>query len=83
PFRRRYRRSPASRARRSRSLSTGNVSDTIDTPNQLQGDVGNLQADVESEVSDTVERTNVLLRKIHDLNAEVARLQGLGKSVSG
>ncbi|GFE73380.1 MULTISPECIES: flagellar hook-associated protein FlgK [Novosphingobium] len=65
------------------ALFTGNVSDTIDTLNQLQGDVGNLQADVESEVSDTVERTNVLLRKIHDLNAEVARLQGLGKSVSG
>jgi flagellar hook-associated protein 1 FlgK len=65
------------------ALFTGNVSDTIDSLNQLRGDVSNLQADVESEVSDTVERTNVLLKKIHDLNSEVARLQGLGKSVSG
>jgi flagellar hook-associated protein 1 FlgK len=65
------------------ALFTGNVSDTIQSLNQLQGDVANLQADVESEVSDTVDRANVLLKKIHDLNSEVARLQGLGKSVSG
>lgn len=65
------------------ALFTGNVSDTIQGINQLQKDVANLQADVESEVSDTVDRTNVLLKKIHDLNSEVARLQGLGKSVSG
>ncbi|MDF2637891.1 MAG: flgK [Novosphingobium lindaniclasticum] len=65
------------------ALFTGNVSDTIQGINQLQKDVSNLQADVESEVSDTVDRANVLLKKIHDLNSEVARLQGLGKSVSG
>lgn len=65
------------------ALFTGNVSDSIAGINQLQKDVSNLQADVESEVSDTVDRANVLLKKIHDLNSEVARLQGLGKSVSG
>jgi len=62
---------------------TGTVSDTIDTLSGLQGDVANLQADVESEVSDTVGRVNVLLSKIHDLNNEVSRLQGLGLTTSG
>ncbi|WP_232493724.1 flagellar hook-associated protein FlgK [Novosphingobium kaempferiae] len=65
------------------ALFTGNVSDSIDALNGLQKDVANLQADVESEVSDTVGRVNVLLRKVHGLNAEVSRLQGLGLSTSG
>ncbi|WP_404479384.1 flagellar hook-associated protein FlgK [Novosphingobium sp. BL-52-GroH] len=62
---------------------TGTVSDTIDTLSGLQNDVAGLQADVESEVSDTVGRVNVLLAKIHDLNGEVSRLQGLGLTTSG
>jgi flagellar hook-associated protein 1 FlgK len=62
---------------------TGTVSDTLDTLNGLQDDVANLQADVEGEVSDTVDRVNVLLRKIHGLNDEVSRLQGLGLTTSG
>ncbi|WP_395328424.1 flagellar hook-associated protein FlgK [Novosphingobium sp. BL-8H] len=62
---------------------TGSIGDTLDTLNGLTKDVSSLQADVESEVSDTVSRTNVLLQKINDLNDEVARLQGLGQSTSG
>lgn len=65
------------------AMFTGTVADTIDTLGGLQDDVATLQADVESEVSDTVGRVNVLLRKIHDLNAEVSRLQGLGLTTSG
>lgn len=65
------------------ALFTGNVDDTIDTLQGLQSDVTNLRADVESEVSDTVDRVNVLLQKIHGLNADVSRLQGLGLSTSG
>ena len=62
---------------------TGTVSDTLDTLSGLQDDVANLQTDVEGEVSDTVDRVNVLLRKIHGLNDEVSRLQGLGLTTSG
>jgi flagellar hook-associated protein 1 FlgK len=65
------------------ALFTGNVTDTIDTLNQLQKDVSGLRADVETEVGYTVDRVNVLLRQIHDLNSEVARLDGLGRSSSG
>lgn len=62
---------------------TGNIDDTLDTLTGLTKDVSSLQADVESEVSDTVSRSNVLLQKINDLNDEVSRLQGLGQSTSG
>lgn len=62
---------------------TGTVADAIDTLSGLQKDVAGLQADVESEVSDTVGRVNVLLKKIHGLNSEVSRLQGLGLTTSG
>ncbi|MGH6781358.1 MAG: flagellar hook-associated protein FlgK, partial [Sphingomonadaceae bacterium] len=62
---------------------TANVQDSITSLNQLDRDVAGLQADVESEVGYTVERANVLLRQIHDLNDEVARLDGLGRSSAG
>lgn len=65
------------------ALFTGNVDDTLDTLKGLQSDVSNLRGDVESEVSDTVGRINVLLQKIHGLNGDVSRLQGLGLSTSG
>ncbi|MEE4452376.1 flagellar hook-associated protein FlgK [Novosphingobium resinovorum] len=65
------------------ALFTGTIDDTLDTLSGLQGDVANLQADVESEVSDSVDRINTLLQKIHGLNADVSRLQGLGLSTSG
>lgn len=65
------------------ALFTGNVADTLNALSGLQGDVNGLRADVETEVSFTVERMNVLLREIHELNNEVSRLQGLGRSSSG
>ena len=65
------------------ALFTGAVQDSITSISQLQDDVSNLQADVESEVGDTVDRVNVLLKQIHGYNAEIARLQGLGQSTSG
>ncbi|MFC6622720.1 flagellar hook-associated protein FlgK [Novosphingobium panipatense] len=65
------------------AMFTGNVADAIYALDALQSDVGALRSDVESEVSDTVDRVNVLLRKVHGLNAEVSRLQGLGLSASG
>lgn len=61
----------------------GNVGDTIDSLSGLQADVSNLRADVETEVGYTIERINVLLTQIHDLNSEVSRLDGLGRSSSG
>lgn len=65
------------------TLFTGTVADTIDTIHRLQRDVSSLRGDVETEVGYTIERANVLLRQIHDLNSEVARLDGLGRSSSG
>lgn len=62
---------------------TSDVQDSINSLNQLDRDVSGLRADVESEVGYTVERSNVLLQQIHDLNDEVARLDGLGRSSAG
>lgn len=65
------------------ALFTGNAADTIDALSGLQKDVANLRADVETEVGYTIERINVLLNQVHELNSEVSRLQGLGRSTSG
>lgn len=65
------------------TLFAGNISDTIDTLDRLQKDVSGLRADVETEVGYTIDRANVLLRQIHDLNSEVAKLDGLGRSSAG
>jgi flagellar hook-associated protein 1 FlgK len=65
------------------SLFTSNVADSIDALGSLQKDVSNLRADVETEVGYTIERVNVLLSQIHELNSEVSRLEGLGRSSSG
>lgn len=65
------------------ALFTGNIQDTIDTLNDLQDNVTELQSEVESEVIDTVDRINELLVKINDLNSEVSRAQGLGLTTSG
>ena len=62
---------------------TSDVQDSITSLNQLDRDISGLRADVESEVGYTVERSNVLLQQIHDLNDEVARLDGLGRSSAG
>ena len=64
------------------ALFTSNVADTIDTISGLQKDVSGLRADVATDVGFTVDRANVLLAQIHDLNSEVAQLEGLGRSSS-
>lgn len=65
------------------TLFTGSVADAIDTIHRLEKDVSSLRGDVETEVGYTIQRANVLLGQIHDLNSEVARLHGLGRSASG
>lgn len=65
------------------ALFTSNVADTIDAISGLQKDVSNLRADAETELGFSIERINVLLGQIHELNSEVSRLQGLGRSSSG
>lgn len=62
---------------------TANVDDAITSIQTLDYDVQSLRADVESEVSYSVDNINTLLTRIHDLNGEVARLTGLGRSTSG
>ncbi|MGH6781829.1 MAG: flagellar hook-associated protein FlgK, partial [Sphingomonadaceae bacterium] len=62
---------------------TGNVQDAITSLNQLDSDVAGLRADVESEVGYSVDRVNTLLAQIHDLNDQVSRLEGLGRSTAG
>ncbi|TFI57102.1 flagellar biosynthesis protein FlgK [Sphingomonas parva] len=65
------------------SAFTGDVEDAIVSMRQLDGDVATMRTDVEAEVGYTVERVNALLGRIHELNDNVARLQGLGKSPAG
>ncbi|PTD17694.1 flagellar hook-associated protein FlgK [Sphingomonas fennica] len=62
---------------------TGNVDDMLDLLKQLRGDTNGLQANVESEVNYTVDRTNTLLKQIHTLNDSVAQRRALGQSTSG
>lgn len=62
---------------------TANIEDAIDSMRQLENDVANLRADVESEVGYSVDKVNTLLQRIHDLNATVAQQTGLGQSGSG
>lgn len=62
---------------------TSNVTDTINSLQQLAQDADQLKGDIESEVGFTVDRINGLLTRIHDLNGTVMRLNGLGRSSSG
>ena len=62
---------------------TGDVQDAIVSIRDLEGGVTTLRTDVDSEVGFTIERVNTLLGRIHTLNDNVARLQGLGKSPAG
>lgn len=59
------------------------VQDAIASLQQLGQDAGQVQADAEAEIGHNVDRANDLLTRIHQLNGEVARQQGLGHSVSG
>ena len=62
---------------------TANVQDAIGSMQQLSGDVTALRSDVESAVSQNVERINSLLGRVYDLNDTVARLDALGRSSAG
>lgn len=65
------------------ALFVGSVQDAINSIQQMGRDLADLRNDAETEVGDTVDRVNALLRQIHDLNDQVARLDGLGRSSSG
>ncbi|MEN2786136.1 flagellar hook-associated protein FlgK [Sphingomonas qilianensis] len=55
---------------------TGNVADSLASFRQLDSDVSNLRGDVETELGFTVDRINVLLSQIHDLNDQIAQTGG-------
>ncbi|MCH4152618.1 MAG: flagellar basal body protein [Sphingobium sp.] len=59
------------------------VEDAIASLQQLAQDTHQVQADAEAEIGYNVDRVNSLLTRIHQLNGEVARLDGLGRSTSG
>lgn len=59
------------------------VRDAIASLQQLGQDAGQVQADAEAEIGHGVARINSLLTRIHQLNGEVARQDGLGHSSSG
>lgn len=59
------------------------VQDAIGSIRQLDDDIQVLRGDVESEVGYSIEAVNVLLERIHTLNATVAQLRGLGRTAGG
>jgi flagellar hook-associated protein 1 FlgK len=59
----------------------GTVQDAIDTMKQLDRDVASLRGDVETELGYTVDRINVLLGQVHDLNEQIA--QNGGRTANG
>ena len=62
---------------------THRIDDAINSMQQLDSEVAVLRADIETEVGYTVEQINGLLKRIHELNDTVARLNGLGRSSAG
>lgn len=62
---------------------TQHIGDALTSMQQIDQEVSSLRADVESEVGYTVETINGLLKRIHELNDTVARLDGLGRSSAG
>lgn len=59
------------------------VQDAIASLQQLGQDAAQVHADAEGEIGHTVDRVNSLLTRIYQLNGDVARLEGLGRSASG
>jgi flagellar hook-associated protein 1 FlgK len=59
------------------------VGDAISTMQDLDRDVAGLRGEVETEVGQTVDTINGLLKRIHELNDTVAQLDGLGRSSAG
>lgn len=62
---------------------TADVQDAVDSMQQMDNDVSQLRADVESEVGYSVDKINTLLQRINDLNSTVAQATGLGRSAGG
>ncbi len=62
---------------------TNDVQDAISSMQQMDNDVSQLRADVESEVGYSVDKINTLLSRIHDLNGTIAQATGLGRSAGG
>ncbi len=62
---------------------TNDVQDAISSMQQMDNDVSQLRADVESEVGYSVDKINTLLQRIHDLNGTIAQATGLGRSAGG
>lgn len=62
---------------------TNDVQDAITSMQQMDNDVSQLRADVESEVGYSVDKINSLLQRIHDLNGTIAQATGLGRSAGG
>ncbi|MDG2534046.1 flagellar hook-associated protein FlgK [Sphingomonas sp. HITSZ_GF] len=62
---------------------TADVQDAIDSMQQMDNDVSQLRADVESEVGYSVDKINTLLQRIYELNGTVAQATGLGRSAGG
>lgn len=63
------------------SAFTSTVQDALGAMNTLNNDVNNLRGDIETELGQTVDRVNVLLKQIDDLNDEISR--SAGHSTSG
>ncbi|HEX7852874.1 MAG TPA: flagellar hook-associated protein FlgK [Sphingobium sp.] len=62
---------------------TGNVSQMLDGLKEIQGDAKQLQSNAESEIIQTVDRINTLLKQVDTLNDGIAQKRGLGQSTSG
>jgi len=61
----------------------GQVDDALTSLRQLSGDIAELRSDADGEVGAGVDRINVLLRTVGDLNDTIASLGGLGRSTAG
>jgi len=62
---------------------TNGVDDAVQLLGQLRGDASQLQANADTEIGNTVDRSNQLLAQIHDLNSQIAERRAAGQSFSG
>lgn len=62
---------------------TGDIHDAITLLGQLDSEAGSLQGNVAGEISGSVDRSNALLSRIHDLNNGIAQRTASGQSLSG
>jgi flagellar hook-associated protein 1 FlgK len=66
-----------------RNQFVNSVESLLDSMGGLDQDIDGLRANVATDVGTTVSRVNDLLRKIDDLNDNIASLQGAGHSTAG